>query len=112
MTNTKEFVVSSTHPEDLANGRVVAPGEVIELSREQLNEQHNSNLIQNGRLNARPAEDRDSSPEPTEAANQLASELGVNIAEVEGTGADGRVTVGDVESFAGDQDNDNSEEDS
>ena len=36
----------------------------------------------------------------TDAAVELAAELGVNIAEVEGTGREGRITVADVRAAA------------
>lgn len=36
-------------------------------------------------------------PTPTDAASARADELGVNIADVTGSGKDGRVTVTDVE---------------
>ena len=36
----------------------------------------------------------------TDAATELAAELGVNIAEVDGTGRDGRITVADVRAAA------------
>ena len=38
--------------------------------------------------------------EHTDAAQNRANELGVNIAEVQGTGQNGRVTVNDVEAHA------------
>lgn len=36
----------------------------------------------------------------TDAAVELAAELGVNLTEVEGTGRDGRITVADVRAAA------------
>jgi polyhydroxyalkanoic acid synthase PhaR subunit len=44
--------------------------------------------------NGRPAEPEDT--EATEAARRTARELGVDLAEVEGTGSEGRITVEDV----------------
>jgi pyruvate/2-oxoglutarate dehydrogenase complex dihydrolipoamide acyltransferase (E2) component len=41
-----------------------------------------------------------STPEPTDAAQAKADELGVNLADVSGSGKDGRVTVNDVEAHA------------
>lgn len=38
--------------------------------------------------------------EATDAAEELAAELGVDLATVEGTGKDGRVTVADVRAAA------------
>jgi large subunit ribosomal protein L20 len=43
---------------------------------------------------------RDAEVEATEAAERKAEELGVDLATVEGTGKDGRITVGDVENAA------------
>lgn len=37
----------------------------------------------------------------TEGAEELAAELGIDLATVEGTGKDGRITKGDVEAAAG-----------
>jgi pyruvate/2-oxoglutarate dehydrogenase complex dihydrolipoamide acyltransferase (E2) component len=36
----------------------------------------------------------------TEAALQTATELGVDLTQIKGTGADGRITVGDVKTAA------------
>lgn len=41
-----------------------------------------------------------SEPDATDAAAKKAEELGVHLADVEGTGKDGRVTVNDVEAAA------------
>lgn len=38
--------------------------------------------------------------EATDAAEELAAELGVDLASIEGTGKDGRVTVADVRAAA------------
>ncbi len=50
------------------------------------------------KLAAKPSEDV--GVEATEAAERKADELDVDISEVEGTGAEGRVVVGDVEAAA------------
>lgn len=44
-----------------------------------------------------------SDPDATEAAVKLASELGVDLSAVKGTGADGRIIVPDVQAAAGQQ---------
>lgn len=45
-------------------------------------------------------ESAEAEPEATDAAERKAEELGVDLSSVEGTGKDGRVTVGDVERAA------------
>lgn len=98
----KEYrVISSTHDQDLADGRVVGPGGSAFLSQEEVADPHNQNLIQGGLLVEAPQEQ---GVEPTEAAKRTASELGVNLEDVEATGADGKVTVTDVKNFAADRD--------
>lgn len=107
---TKQFRVSSLHVEDLDDGRIAAPGSTVSLTKEQEIEPHNQNLIREGKL-VLVSTDEPAVPEPTEAAKKKATELGVNIAGVKGTGADNRVTVEDVEKAAPESDgNDNSEE--
>lgn len=44
--------------------------------------------------------DSEARPEATEAAEEKAAELGVDLSEVEGSGADGRILVSDVEAAA------------
>jgi pyruvate/2-oxoglutarate dehydrogenase complex dihydrolipoamide acyltransferase (E2) component len=41
-------------------------------------------------------EAQEQEPEATEAAQQKAQELGVDLSEIEGTGSEGRITVKDV----------------
>lgn len=58
----QKYVVSSTHAEDLASGRVVANGEEITLKDDEIKEPHNAALIdrgvlvQSGRKNAQKKE--------------------------------------------------------
>lgn len=48
---TKEdYKVVSDHAEDLADGRVLAPGEVVKLSKEDLEDPHNQRLLEEGKL--------------------------------------------------------------
>lgn len=103
------IVANATHPFDLADGRVVDNGDTVELSDEEVGLDHNQSLIQAGLLIRVEPDKEEAGPEPTEAARQRASELGVNIAEVEGTGADGRVTVDDVQKHADARDENESE---
>lgn len=53
---------------------------------------------------AAPADEDQSGPEATEAAERKAEELDVDLSEVEGTGAEGRILVKDVEEAAEDED--------
>lgn len=43
-------LVGSTHPEDLADGRVIGVGETVELSDEDLSDPHNQRLLEEGLL--------------------------------------------------------------
>ncbi len=43
-----EYLVSSTHPEDLTGGRIVVPGEVV--SGINVKDEHTKRLIDEGRL--------------------------------------------------------------
>jgi hypothetical protein len=45
-----EYRCTSRHSEDLADGRVVAPGEVATLSADQQKDAHNQRLIEEGGL--------------------------------------------------------------
>jgi hypothetical protein len=45
-----EYKMVGDHPEDLADGRVLGPGEVTELSDEDLEDPHNQRLIEEGVL--------------------------------------------------------------
>jgi hypothetical protein len=48
----KEFTMSlsASHPEDLASGRVISPGESVKLTDDELKEPHNKRLIDEGVL--------------------------------------------------------------
>jgi hypothetical protein len=48
MPDTHRFV--GQHPEDLANGRVLAPGEAVKLTDQDTQDDHNKRLIDEGRL--------------------------------------------------------------
>lgn len=45
-----EYKVNSRHVEDLANGRPVEPGQVVDLSSEDVEKPHNQRLIEEGVL--------------------------------------------------------------
>lgn len=49
-------------PQDLADGKVLAPGEVADLSAEQQKEPHNQRLIDDGRLVKTTAKPKENDP--------------------------------------------------
>lgn len=44
----KDYKVVSRHDEDLADGRIGHPGEIVQLTAEQEKEDHNKRLIEDG----------------------------------------------------------------
>lgn len=92
-----EYKNVGNHAEDLADGRMIAPGEVAELDPDQVKEYRNADLIETGTLILISG---DPSAETTEGAEATAARLGVDLGEVKGTGRDGRITQADVEAFA------------
>ena len=46
----KEFKLVGDHPEDLADGQMLAPGETAKLSKEDEEDPHNLRLIEEGKL--------------------------------------------------------------
>ncbi len=50
------------------------------------------------------ASEEEDEPEATEAAGRRAEELGIDLSEIKGTGAGGRILVRDVEEAAGTED--------
>ena len=45
-----KFKLVGDHPEDLADGRVLAPGEEADIKKEDLEDPHNQRLIEEGIL--------------------------------------------------------------
>lgn len=82
------------HPQDLASGQMLAPGETAELSDDEMRDPHNAALIAEGGLI--PLSDTPT-PNATDDAVELAGQHQVNLADIPGTGAAGRVTKRDVE---------------
>ena len=72
-----------------------------ELVAPALSEAPQEPLPANGDGAAAPAEPARQEPRATAAARRKAAELGVDLAGVEGTGADGQITVGDVREAGG-----------
>lgn len=52
-------LVGLNHPQDLANGRMLAPGEVVKLSAVEEKEPHNAALIEEGILVEVPPEKKE-----------------------------------------------------
>jgi len=94
-----EYFVSRNagHAYDLDDGRTVSAGDVIKADSAK-----NRNLIDEGVLVKVPEKKGSGAPEPTEAAVREASDSGVNLAEVKGTGGpnNDQVTVEDVKAAA------------
>lgn len=45
-----DYKFIGNHPEDLADGRLLVPGEVVQLSPDELKEPHNARYIEEGLL--------------------------------------------------------------
>jgi pyruvate/2-oxoglutarate dehydrogenase complex dihydrolipoamide acyltransferase (E2) component len=88
------------HPEDLADGRVIGVGERIELDEETVKDPHNQSLLDDGKLIEVEA---DQEPPITGAARDLAAEHDIPLNALSGTGADGRITLEDVERYVTEQ---------
>jgi hypothetical protein len=88
------------HAEDLADGRMVGPGETITVDDELLGDPHNKRLLDEGvfiRLDELPKALE--GPEATEEAIKLARKERVSLADVRGTGEGKRILVSDVEAY-------------
>ena len=89
-----EYKWVGNHPQDLASGRVLAPGETAELSDEDAALPHNKSLIEDGQLIALgDGEVLNATPD----AIELAEANNLDLSTITGTGAAGRVTKRDVE---------------
>lgn len=58
-----EFIVSSGHAEDLADGRSIASGAQVSLSAEEQKDPHNAAIIADGRLSPVPGKRADTAPD-------------------------------------------------
>lgn len=97
-----EYKLGGGHPQDLASGRMVEPGETVDLTEEEIEDPHNKALIESGLLTSIKDLEAmaDEEPSATEAASQAAHRLNIDLKEVGGTGAGGKITREDVEQFA------------
>jgi acylphosphatase len=71
----KSYRCISGHVEDLADGRVVAPGEEVKLTAEQIDDPHNARLIDENKLS--PIEDPGSKKLTGDALQKEAERLGI-----------------------------------
>lgn len=91
----ERYRVISTHAEDIASGAMFEPGEwAIGVDPDR---PFDRAKIEAGKL---LPESGMTIPQTTPAAEARAVELGIDLSTVIGNGADGRITVGDVESAA------------
>jgi pyruvate/2-oxoglutarate dehydrogenase complex dihydrolipoamide acyltransferase (E2) component len=84
------------HLDDLHDGRVVAPGQTVDLDDRAAADPHNAQRIQAGLLI--PVQ-QETDIDATEEAKQLAAQKAVDLRDVTGSGKDGRVLIGDVETY-------------
>jgi pyruvate/2-oxoglutarate dehydrogenase complex dihydrolipoamide acyltransferase (E2) component len=95
-----EYKWVGNHPQDLADGRWLAPGDTTELSDEDLSDPHNDALL---KLGALIPTGEDSVPDATEPAMELAGEHGVPLTAITGTGSGGRIIKEDIERYLADE---------
>jgi pyruvate/2-oxoglutarate dehydrogenase complex dihydrolipoamide acyltransferase (E2) component len=120
MTATTFHKVRSSHPEDDAEGRVFAPGELV--PNLDVGDPYNQEKIDSGVFFEIDGEPIQEDPAPGEgsagdevnasdAAKRLAEEHEIDLSTIEGTGKDGRIIDTDVESVVEEQDDSNQEGD-
>lgn len=90
-----EYKNVGNHAEDLAGGQMYAPGETFELDDEAVKDEFNKDKIDRGIFIL--VDQSSSAVNATDGAVEVAKAHKVNLAEVAGTGASGRITQGDVE---------------
>lgn len=93
------------HLDDLHDGRIVEPGQLVTLTHEQATDPHNQQRIQTGLLVLAAADRAAAAAEEnaTDEAIELAAANGVTLADVQGSGANSRILKGDVEQYIRDQ---------
>lgn len=92
-----EYKWVGNHSQDLASGRMLEPGETVELSEEEAAIPHNKSLIDEGGMIL--LDEKATQPNATPDAVELAEANSVDLAEVPGSGSAGRITKRDVETF-------------
>jgi pyruvate/2-oxoglutarate dehydrogenase complex dihydrolipoamide acyltransferase (E2) component len=88
-----EYRNVGNHVEDLADGRMLAPGESVTWNGDEAKEDRNADLIDRGVLL------RVDEINATDAAVELADQEDVALTAVTGTGSSGQVTKPDVERY-------------
>jgi pyruvate/2-oxoglutarate dehydrogenase complex dihydrolipoamide acyltransferase (E2) component len=76
------------------------PEDYVRYLREQQVQETAGQAAQQGQQAAQQAGGGQQQPDATDAARQKADELGVDLSQVQGSGANGRITVRDVLSAA------------
>lgn len=88
----------------LASGRPfsVARACEVDLDKLGLNDEEQQELASKHWIEA--IEDEPAEIDATDAARELAEENGIDLADVAGTGADGRIVIGDIRALLDDED--------
>lgn len=89
-----EYRLHGDHSEDLDDGRVLEPGDFVQLDEEAIALPRAATLIEDGKLHKIEQGD----PPATEAAIKLARSEGIELTAITPTGVNGQITQGDVES--------------
>jgi hypothetical protein len=92
--NTTEYLFVGEHADTLASGRHVAPGDSVPADAVDTDDQHDCNLVDEGRLVAISPPARNAYEK--RPADELQAEADRRGLEVEGTGADGNVLKKDL----------------
>jgi hypothetical protein len=92
--NTTEYLFVGEHADTLASGRHVAPGDSVPADAVDLDDQHDCNLVDEGRLV--PISPPEPSAYEKQSADELQAEAERRGLEVDGTGADGNVLKKDL----------------
>lgn len=93
----RRFRYVGPHVDDLHDGHTVEPGQYVTLTTDQATDPHNQQRIQAGLLIDAPLAETTATAAATDGAVELAAAHSIHLAAVQGTGADGRITKGDVE---------------
>lgn len=93
---TQRYRFVGDHVESLSDGTTLEPGEFYDLDSDSITTESDHELVTMGKLlKSIESEPVNASP----AAVQLASDHGIDLSEVHGTGTGGQITKPDVEGF-------------
>ncbi len=90
----EQYRVSSTQIEDIHTGATFAHGEIAVGF--DPDDPYDAAKLAEGKI-VKVAEPQEPTPGPTDEAVELAAELGIDLGNVAGSGAKGRITKGDVQ---------------